>query len=543
MSPIAIPATRRVTPYGDAALRVEVSGARRSNALAAAVRAAGLEGVTEAVAGFGSVLVLYDPDVAERDALSARLRAIRPAGGRRRPKTVVVPASFDGPDLEEVGRLSGLGPDGVRRALCRARLRVAMLGFAPGFAYLGGLPRALRGLPRRATPRPAVPAGSVALAGPFAALYPRATPGGWQLVGRTDLELFDAAAPPYALLQPGDTVRLVPGDPAPPGPAPARAPLIAPDGAVFGVEEPGLSTTLQDRGRAGLAHLGVPGAGPADPVSFALANALVGNDPGAACLEATALGPTLVCREATHAAVVGPGALVTLDGRPVGAGRVVPVGRGQRLAVGSTGAGLRAYVAVRGGFLGPRVLGSRSSDRLSGLGPGPLAAGDELGAGPPGPAMADHLSPDAPGQAVGGRRTLRVLATPGRGFARWPGEGPLGRPLRVEEASDRIGVRLRPEPDGPPGRGDLPSEATTVGTVQIPPDGRPVVLGVDHASLGGYPVAGVVIGADHGELGQCRPGDEVVFEPVDAEDADAARRRLGRSLGAAVAGTYPVAAG
>ena len=203
-------------------------------------------------------------------------------------------------------------------------LEVAVVGFSPGFAYLTGLPDVLRSVPRRDRPRPSVPAGSVALAGGYAAVYPQSTPGGWQLVGHTDRPLFDAARPPFALLRPGDTVRFDPVGPAdtagasdaasatggwPDGGRPGRPPLEPPLGVptVLVVEDPGLLTLVEDGGRRGVARLGVPAAGPADPVAHALANRLVGNPVGAAALEMTAAGPTLRCVEAGHLAVVGGG--------------------------------------------------------------------------------------------------------------------------------------------------------------------------------------------------------------------------------------------
>ena len=257
-------------------------------------------------------------------------------------------------------------------------------------------------------------------------------------------------------------------------------------------------------------------------------------------LECTVSGPTLLCRTETHAAVVGPGAGVRLDGMEIAPGRVFPVALGQRLALGSSGHGLRAYLAVRGGFTTPAVLGSRSSDRLAGLGVGPLASGDELAAGHAAGPMADHLVAGFRAGSPGGRK-LRVMVVGGE--EAWAGL--LDRPFEVTEASDRVGLRLRPTGDPPAAavEADTGSAGTTVGTVQIPPDGHPVVLMVDHATTGGYPVGAVVITADLGELGQCRPGDTVELVVVTAAEAAAALRALRRWLDGAVVGPYPVQAG
>ncbi len=527
-------------PFGDTAVLFAVRAPDAAGRLSEAVRSAGVPGVVDVVGGLESVLVHFDPNRCDADALAPDLVRIRARRAGRSRRTVVLRSCFDGPDLEEVGRLSGLGAEGVRHALCSSALRVSFLGFTPGFAYLSGLPGSLETVPRRASPRQRVPAGSVALAGGHAAVYPQATPGGWQLVGRTDAVLFDPDVSPYAVLRPGDAVRfeaVEPGELTAPSVAPGPPARRAEQG-VFTVHSAGTLTTLQDRGRLGFAHLGVPRAGAADPVSYSLANALLGNLSGSACLEVTAAGPELVCRRETYVAVVGGDVAVTLDRRPVGNGRVVPVAPGQRLQVGQTGRDLRAYVAVRGGFATPAVLGSRSSDRLVGLGGGPLAPGDELAAGEPAGPMADHLRPEVDASSPD-RRVLRVLPF-GSGWS-----DPLFGPLfSVEPASDRVGIRLRALDHTPVAvpAGPGVSAGTTTGTVQVPPDGNPVVLGPDHATVGGYPVGGVVISADWAELGRCRPGDRLQLVPVDDGEADVARRALERSRSGAVVGQYPLRA-
>jgi len=516
--------------------------------LAAAIRSAQIEDVIDVVGGAQSVLVIYEPIKVEFGWLCERVGSISaiPAGSEG-STTHVFDTAFDGPDLAEVGAMTGLGAEGVRRALLGATFRVSFLGFAPGFAYLSGLPVPLRELPRRSTPRSSVPAGSFAIGGGHAAVYPRSTPGGWHLVGQTGVDLFDPECAPPALLAPGDVVRLREVEPSELEPRQQRRATTRPESGAgtFAVEAAGLFTTFQDLGRPGSAHLGVPHSGAADSVSFRLANALVGNPVGSACLEITGTGPTLLCRSATHVALVGAGADISLDGRPVGCGRVVPVDPGQRLCIGSTGGSLRAYLAVRGGFEVLSVLGSRSTDRLSGLGPEPIATGDELVAGQPTGVMSDHLLPEAPGQdRPPGPRRLRALVA-GSDSEASSKRGLFDLPFEVAEASDRIGIRLQPSQGAPShtAGAELPSAGTTIGTVQVPPSGIPMVLLADHATVGGYPVGAVVISADVPELGRCRPGDEVELVAVDQEEAALALRALDRALDGATSGTYPISAG
>jgi KipI family sensor histidine kinase inhibitor len=196
----------RVLPYGDRALLVEVADLAAVAAVRAALERSPLTGQRDLVPAARTVLVVLDrpPTPADVDALE-RVHAVptdRPLDG----PVVDLPVVFDGPDLADVARLTDRSVPDLVAALTAADLEVAFGGFAPGFAYLTGLPDDLH-VPRRATPRTRVPAGSVGLAGPFAGAYPRASPGGWQLVGRTDAVLFDVERDPPALLVPGTRVR------------------------------------------------------------------------------------------------------------------------------------------------------------------------------------------------------------------------------------------------------------------------------------------------------------------------------------------------
>jgi KipI family sensor histidine kinase inhibitor len=510
--------------------------------LATAVRHQRWPGVEEVVVGHKTVTVVVDPMRAQLGELAEAAAELAPSDpGELPPRTVEVPVVFDGPDLEEVATIAGMTTESVAATLVGAELVVAMVGFVPGFGYLEGLGGPLASVPRRASPRSRVEAGSVALGGGYAGVYPVASPGGWQLVGHTARKLFDRDVPPYAVLRPGDRVRFRESDQTGSGagehgpPREARAPLSV-GGAVrsLRVLRPGSCTTIQDAGRIGAADLGVPRAGPADSLSARLANRAVGNPDGAALLELTLIGASLGFEAARQVALVGDGVLA-IDGRPAVVGAVHPVAAGQLVEVGTIGPRPRAYLAIAGGIESPLVLGSRSSDLLCGLGPGPLVAGDDLALGVPGHARGRFEAPAA-------CTTLRVLRGPDEtddltfhGFA---AAGYL-----VGARSDRTGVRL--EPDAPLRRvGAVPgSVAMVTGAVQLPPDGQPIILGVDHATLGGYPVVAAVITADLPRLGQLRPGDAVRLEPVEQAEAEELRRAAETWLERAVRGFYPVQAG
>jgi KipI family sensor histidine kinase inhibitor len=528
-------APRRVRPFGDGALVVDLATVDEAHRLSAAISALYRPGIEDVIVGFRSVTVVADPTVLDVAELRDTLRSL-PSGptGDRAGRVVEIPVVFDGADLDEVARGADLRAPQVVDLLSDVDLRVAFVGFAPGFAYLVGLPPALAAVARRPTPRPVVAGGSVALGGGFAGVYPRASPGGWNVVGRTGVALFVPDVPPYALLQAGDLVRFRPSDTAGDLPAPpTRRALRAAGTRRVVVEDPGLLSLVEDGGRLGAARLGVPRGGAADPYARRLANALVGNGHGDAVIEAAARGPTLRFSAPAHVAVVGD-VDVDVDGRRVPNDATVPVGAGQRVTVGTPRHGLRAYVAISGGVDIPALLGSRSSDVLSGLGPGALAAGDELGLGPPRRPRGHLRRGAAPDGCV-----VRVVLGPDA-FSPAAVDRLASTTWEVDGSSNRIGVRLRADvrldaPVETPG-----SRGMVTGAVQVPPDGRPIALLCDHATVGGYPVIATVATADLGVLGQLRPGDTLRLDVVDMAGAVRARDERERALRDAVNGWYPV---
>jgi KipI family sensor histidine kinase inhibitor len=532
-------AGRPVRAFGDGALVVDVDGVDEAHQVAVVVGESGWPGIEDVIVGFRSVTVVADPTATDLAGLRDQVASLGPVPGHRSTSRLVeIPVTVDGPDLDEVARRARLSPSRVVDLLTGSDLRVAFIGFAPGFAYLVGLPPDLASVPRRPTPRPAVPGGSLALAGGFAGIYPQTSPGGWQVVGRTGLRLFDGETAPYSVLRPGDRVRLreagEAGTAITAPPSGGRPPLRSDAPRNLVVENGGLLSLVQDGGRVGVAGLGVPRAGAADPYARRIANRLVGNEADAAAIETTARGPTLRFSAPAHVAVMGTAEL-TLDGRRVPSGSVVPVGAGQTLATGDERHGLRSYIAVSGGIDIPAVLGSRSSDVLCGLGPGALVRGDVLGLGPPGRPAGRLRAAAPPGPA----ETIRVLVGPDP-FPAATVDRFLSTTWHTDPSSDRIGVRLSAgAPLDVPGPG-ITSRGMVTGAVQLPPDGRPIVLLCDHATVGGYPVIATVVSADVGAIGQLRPGHPVRFAAVDLPEAARARARREQAVADAVIGWYPV---
>lgn len=275
----------------------------------------------------------------------------------------------------------------------------------------------------------------------------------------------------------------------------------------------GASTTVQDAGRPGWAHLGVPRSGALDMAALRLANRLVGNDDGTAGLEITLTGCVLRLRVPATIAVTGAPVTVSVDERAYGCGTALPVRAGSVVTIGSAITGVRSYLAVAGGIDVPPVLGSRSTDTLSGLGPAPLRAGDvvPIGAHRGKPSTVD-FTPLVP---VGGDITLRLRFGPRDDWFTGPARTTIAScGYQVSLLSNRIGARLtgpaltRAEP------GELRSEGVVLGAVQVLADGQPLVFLADHPVTGGYPVIGVVDAGDIALIAQARPGDSVRFREV-----------------------------
>ena len=300
------------------------------------------------------------------------------------------------------------------------------------------------------------------------------------------------------------------------------------------VVEPGLLTTVQDRGRWGHQARGVPVAGPMDEVSHQLANLLVGNQPDCATLEVTLVGPTLEFLAETTFAVVGAEFELWLDAAPTPTNTPRQAGRGSRLRFGRRGGGARAYLALAGGIDVPPVLGSRSTDLasgLGGLGGRPLRGGDQLrvgqGAGP----RVFCVPPAAPVTLPEGGATVRVLPGPDADRFDPRAMEVFGQArFTLGPESNRMGYRLR-GPSLELARTDpVLSSATPVGTVQVPPSGQPILLMADRQTTGGYATIATVISADLPVAGQLAPGDWIAFEVCERRTAVAALIALEQAL-------------
>lgn len=519
--------TMRFLPVNLNAVLVELEDLPQTLALLASLRAEPIAGIEELVPAARTLLITFRPAAIAADELARQVGARSlDASEARSERRIEIPVRYDGEDLAEVAGLLGITPDEVVRRHTGSDYTVAFTGFAPGFAYLSGGDPSLN-VPRRKVPRTRIPAGAVGLAGSFSGVYPQASPGGWQILGITDAPMWDLSRETPALLQPGDAVRFVdvtgqPRTELEAAAAPAQ-PTVSKSGCAFEIRAAGLQALLQDGGRHGQAKQGVSASGAMDRRSLQAANRLVGNASDTACIEVAYGGFQLACRGDAVVAVTGAEGPVTLtraDGAqwPLPRYQPVALAEGDVLALGEPTAGIRSYIAVRGGFDIAPVLGSLSSDTLARVGPAAIAVGDVL---PVRAVSAGVLvgEPDAPPTDLPTVREEVVLDIVLGPRTDWftPDAVELlcGQAWTVTPQSNRVGIRLAGEEAlARANHAELPSEGTARGSIQVPASGQPVLFLADHPLTGGYPVIASVATHHLDRAGQIPVNARVRFRPM-----------------------------
>lgn len=534
-----------IQALGDAALLVTVGKTvgdatlERVIQVAQAIRVSAIEGVDEVVPAFTTVAVHLRRNAgfdAVRREIERLLKSLPAEGATVTGENREIPVFYGGeggPDLAVVAEYTGFTMDEVVQRHAGGRYRVHAVGFAPGFPYLAGLERALH-CPRRAEPRTRVAAGSVGIGGDQTGVYPLATPGGWQLIGRSPLRFFDPSADPPTLFNVGDWVRFRPvaeGKADTGSTSAARSlaveepltPATHADAPTLEILRPGLQAMVQDLGRPGWQDQGIPPGGAMDAHALRLANVLVGNAEGSAGLEWTLRGPVVRFDRSTCVAVTGAGSRNAPKGRPFA------VAAGDVLDLAELSGGCRGVLAVAGGIDVPAVLGGKGTYLRADMGGHEgrvLRGGDRLRLG------TSDVRDAKTGWTVIPRfqavitnpLIVRVVRGPQADWfsaAAW--RTFLGEVFEVSPHSDRMGVRLtgrRVEPIEP---AELTSEPVACGTVQIPPNGHPIVLMADRQSLGGYPKIANVVSVDLTLMAQARPRTRVRFVEVGLPEAVALR--------------------
>lgn len=527
----------RFLPVNRQAILVELADLQQTLVLLASLQAQPIAGVQELVPAARTILVYFAPHRITAAQLVNAIASRDLQGSVQRSDVLVqIPVRYEGEDLAEVAQILGISTEEVVRRHTGSEWSVAFTGFAPGFAYLTG-GDAIFNVPRRATPRTKVPAGAVALAGTFSAVYPQASPGGWQIIGVTDEAMWDLARDLPALLQPGYRVRFVDAEKTIAASAHESNVSLSKDtenvsgcaenapekdGTALRVRATGLLTVFQDLGRHGQAGQGVSASGAMDQAALKSANRLVGNASNLPALETVGGGLALQSVGENVVAVTGadaPLTITTMQGQRWTAQccAAIALADGDALSIGQPVAGARCYVAVRGGYRVAPVLGSAATDTLAHVGPPALQAGQLLAVQP-----AEHAvvgTPDLPPDnlpAVDAEVVLDVELGPRTDWFTPEAVTLLSRQRwQVTPQSNRVGLRLAGEVALTRAiTAELPSEGTPLGAIQVPASGQPVLFLADHPLTGGYPVIGCVAPHHLDLAGQIPVGAWIRFNPV-----------------------------
>ena len=464
-----------------------------------------LGGVTDIVPGYTNLYLEYDAERLSEAQVRLWVERQTYTQSAAEAQTVEIPVRYDGADLKAVSEQTGLNVEEVIRRHSHPTYHVYALGFTPGFPFMAAVDERLR-LPRRETPRAEVSAHSVAIADKQTGIYPLPSPGGWHLLGTALETIYDPHRAEPFLIKPGDKVCFR----AAQGETPAQVERLEllpaePHTPLFKVHEPGLLDLVVDEGRFLAGRFGLSRSGPLDAPLAALANRLLFNPTDAPLLELTLSGPTLEALRESVVAFCGWSLEPQLNGQAQRAFSSFSVKKGDVLSFKPTSTGCRSYLAVAGGVTSGRFMGSASVD-LKGLIGRPLRADDLIGQGDR-TALAGRSF--VPYRRFGEVQTLRLQ--PGPQADEEALASLLQKPFSVSSA-DRVGIRFA---GASVFGGDVLSEATPLGALQVTSGGTPILLMNDRGTLGGYAKPAQLYPADLAKAAQLRPGARVRFALVD----------------------------
>jgi antagonist of KipI len=530
-----------------------------------------LTGMIEAVPAYSSVSIYYDIYNTSKllqagktvyefmvEQLTQRLKQPFPEINIA-SRLVNIPVCYErefAPDIEELAKEKNISVDEVIRIHTLKQYRVYMLGFLPGFAYMGEVDERIM-MPRKSRPV-TVAAGSVGIAGKQTGIYPFISPGGWQIIGRTPKKLFEAFPIPIAigapmkaafedslsLLHPGDTVQFISISKDDfykqenlPSPTSLRAERSKGEG-VRGVRpnlriiKAGILDTVQDMGRYGWQHCSINPGGAMDKLSAQFANILVGNKMDEAVIELHFPASAFFFEQPALIVVCGADFSASVNGEPISCWQPLLVSKYSILQFQGVETGARAYLAVHGGLEIPAWLNSLSTHLKAGAGGyqgRALQKDDEIKLG----SKIDFTD-------IIGKKELeilpwkienywrdnhdeKILILAGHEWEQLTDESKekfLSQAFTITNQSDRMGYRLKGELLSTLTHEEVISSAVSFGTVQLLPDGQLIVLMADHQTTGGYPRVAHVISAHHSRLAQMKPGEHIRFQFTDQQTAE-----------------------
>lgn len=482
--------------------------------------------IQELIPAARTVLVYFDPIWIDKLSLIKWIRSQKIELKRfNSTKEIVIGVHYDGCDLAEIADHLGLTTQQLIRKHTESCWQVAFIGFAPGFAYLMSHDQPFGSVPRRSSPRKKVTAGSVGLAGEYSGIYPKESPGGWQLIGRTDEIMWDIHRENPALLLPSDQVifKDISRNPTQTSVSTTlvHSNLATHKPVLFEVLNTGLQVLVQDQGRHHVASLGVGRAGALDQSSFAEANLIVGNPKHAAVLEILNGGLKLKVIQPSVIAVTGALSELWITYKETGKRQAslcqpIALDEGDEIYLTQPKEGLRNYLAVQGGIYAEQVLGSVSYDSLAELGTSPIQVGDQIYSAQlkTYPVELNHFVRTKP--KVGDEIIIDVCLGPRTDwFSTDSLELFFNQRWQVSAESNRIGLRLSGEkPLVREIDKELPSEGCCTGAIQVPPNGQPVLFMNDHPITGGYPVISSVAAYHLDLIAQIPTGCLIKFRQI-----------------------------
>lgn len=503
--------------------------------------------IIDTIPSYCALLVNYRPELIIYEELIKLLRdlAQNVASDFEQDKEVVeIPVLYGeekGIDIETVANHNNLSIEDVISLHSEPEYLIYMLGFTPGFPYLGGMNKNIAA-PRLESPRVRIEAGSVGIAGEQTGIYPISSPGGWQIIGQTPAELFNINRKDPILLRAGQYIKFKSINQEEFKEIKARNEenrSLYSSGDNYNyqskkgfiVRNQGFLTTIQDGGRYGYQAFGVPVSGAMDIYSLSLANILVDNDINEAALEVTMLGPTIEFTEDNIIAITGANLMPQINNADICMNTAFICHKGDVLSFKGVKSGSRAYIAFSGGLSVPEIMGSKSTYIKAGIGGykgRKLEKNDEIGFENPKLNIADlscrkiYVKEQADNQTAKEALKIRVVMGPQDDCFTESGiKSFLSSIYTVSNEFDRMGCRLEGEKIQHKKDGNIISDGIAFGAIQVPSHGTPIIMFADRQTVGGYAKIANVISVDLPKLAQAKPGDEISFERITVEEAQA----------------------
>ncbi|SPL69577.1 5-oxoprolinase subunit B/C family protein [Acinetobacter stercoris] len=505
---------------------IELASLDETLALYSKLQDTQIKGIKDLIPAAKTILVFFNEIETSFYHLMPLIRSLEAGTSLvRSVQEVIIPIRYDGEDLEQVAELQGLSVADLILKHSQSTWNVAFIGFAPGFAYMSSPDQPFTDIPRLKVPRKKIPAGSLGLAGQYSGIYPKDSPGGWQLIGTTSKKMWDLERENPALLLPGMNVHF---EDVTRHPVSVNVPkqIVAVEekrsSPVFKITAPGLQMLIQDEGRFNQTNIGVGTAGAMDKSSMHIANRIVGNPADTAAIEV--LNGGLKAQIQSPAVIAVAGALSKIhvkfvDGQQADyeSYQAIALDEGDEFQVLTPTAGLRNYLAVRGGLDVKPVLKSCSFDTLALLGPKPLSIGDVVYHGQLNVSdisLHEVAKTDLP--KVGDTVELDIVMGPRTDwFDQQSIEVLCQQSWLVTNESNRVGLRLAGETSlVRKMTQELESEGTCIGALQVPPSGQPVLFMNDHPLTGGYPVIASVAKHHWDVVAQIPAGCHIRFKKI-----------------------------